>query len=618
MQDNTTPINPQDFAQSNSQYVPLDPTIYNDSTVNDLATDFAAQFNADHSINNYNTNSNNTSSPQFQSQNQSQNPGINSPSMNINSQLDSNISTKPSNLITPTEVGMTNSTKSFINNLESNYPSPTKNQDSKSTYQEYKQDVPLSNQQVISPIKETKKSFFRNIKIPINKEEFKDLPSSMHYWFIIGFVIAIILLILLIIGLISAFSGNSSSNNSNNSNSTQANTQNSSQVSTLASTNGRTIYDNNTGTDSENANNPNLNLGLDGKTNSDNTTTAGQPEAILVDATGKQLGRIDSKTGVLTDSLGKAIGKYNPKTGEMVDSSGKIAGKLDPQTGNFLDNNGKPLAKLVIKNQNDNTEDSKNPNSVSSKINQFIKSQLDSSGLNSDGTPKSNSNSDPTSGTTTNDPNAVDFSVFGVDGNAIGKINPATKELVDNNGKVAGKFDTATGQILDITGKAIAKVEDSTGRLLDATGKVIGRIEAAKKNPSSVNVGSATNSGLGGNPNTFDTGSIGSGGANKSPLTIPTSTLCQGECPLFNLKQGLNSPNDIVNLLLAIARLVGYFAVPLAVLVTVYIGIMTIFGVVKTPGAMMLNVAIGLALAILAITLVAYYTDFLTLTGFSF
>jgi hypothetical protein len=32
----------------------------------------------------------------------------------------------------------------------------------------------------------------------------------------------------------------------------------------------------------------------------------------------------------------------------------------------------------------------------------------------------------------------------------------------------------------------------------------------------------------------------------------------------------------------------------------------------------MLNVAIGLALAILAITLVAYYTDFLTLTGFSF
>jgi hypothetical protein len=97
----------------------------------------------------------------------------------------------------------------------------------------------------------------------------------------------------------------------------------------------------------------------------------------------------------------------------------------------------------------------------------------------------------------------------------------------------------------------------------------------------------------------------------KIPLVPSKQVICSGECPFFNGNLSINRPDDVVELILSIARLATYFAVPIAVVVVVYIGIMTIFGVVKTPLAMLLNVAIGLGLAILGVTIIAFYSDLL-------
>ena len=95
------------------------------------------------------------------------------------------------------------------------------------------------------------------------------------------------------------------------------------------------------------------------------------------------------------------------------------------------------------------------------------------------------------------------------------------------------------------------------------------------------------------------------------PLVPSREIICSGTCPFFNGRLQINSLDDVTQLILSVARLVTYFAVPISVVVIVYIGIMTIFGVITEPLKLVLNIAIGLALAILGVTFIAFYTDLL-------
>ncbi len=450
----------------------------------------------------------------------------------------------------------------------------------------------------------TKKPFLSKLALPLNKEKFQDLPSSIHYWFIAGFVALAILLFILIASLIPR--SNSSANF------TSAQDNNSSQ-SSVQITNNSLIYDNNSGTDSEQANNPSFNLG------DSFGAKSGTLNAKLLDSNGKLLGRINPTTGEVVDTTGKIIGKFNQSSSELLDSSGKVIAKINTLTGEITDITGKAVGSLQIDNEVADAPIAKA--NLVDKLKEFFNPI---STLKTTNTNSNKSNSGDTSSDKSNQ--TPDKNIFGADGNLIGKIDAKTNNLLDATGKITGKFDPVTGNLLNNTGKVIAKIDAATGGILDGAGKLIGRIEDVKNSNTGFNLGlggvnsnNGANNGANSNngSSNFDTNLLNNGGANSS-LIIPKDTICQGKCPLINSNLKINGPNDVVNFLLVIARLIGYFAVPLAVLVVVYIGIMTIFGVIKNPMALILNVAIGLALAILAITFVAFYTGILSSTGINF
>jgi hypothetical protein len=87
--------------------------------------------------------------------------------------------------------------------------------------------------------------------------------------------------------------------------------------------------------------------------------------------------------------------------------------------------------------------------------------------------------------------------------------------------------------------------------------------------------------------------------------------ICGGKCPFFDGEFNFSNKEDIVNFVLAFARLASYVAVPIAVIMLIWTGFMVIIGQVKNPLMAIANIFIGLALIVLAYTFTGGFTEIL-------
>ena len=109
----------------------------------------------------------------------------------------------------------------------------------------------------------------------------------------------------------------------------------------------------------------------------------------------------------------------------------------------------------------------------------------------------------------------------------------------------------------------------------------------------------------------------GSGRAN-GPVTVPGATeLCGGSCPVTGANSTpINSQRGVVDLLIRIARFLSYISVGVAVLVIIYGGYLYLNPAdakgAETGQKVLVNAAIGLAIAITAVTIVTILSGILT------
>jgi Na+-transporting methylmalonyl-CoA/oxaloacetate decarboxylase beta subunit len=87
--------------------------------------------------------------------------------------------------------------------------------------------------------------------------------------------------------------------------------------------------------------------------------------------------------------------------------------------------------------------------------------------------------------------------------------------------------------------------------------------------------------------------------------------ICGGKCPFFDGTFNFTSKQDITTFIIAFARLLTYIAIPIAVIMIVVNGFLLIFGIVKDYKPF-LNIAIGLAIIILAYTVTGGFAEILT------
>ena len=95
---------------------------------------------------------------------------------------------------------------------------------------------------------------------------------------------------------------------------------------------------------------------------------------------------------------------------------------------------------------------------------------------------------------------------------------------------------------------------------------------------------------------------------------IPSKqVICGGKCPLFDPSSfNIQSKEDIVRVIINLARVATYIAVPIAVVMIVYTGIMGILGLEKELPKAIVRILIGLAVIILSYTLTSGFADVLT------
>jgi TrbC/VIRB2 pilin len=94
---------------------------------------------------------------------------------------------------------------------------------------------------------------------------------------------------------------------------------------------------------------------------------------------------------------------------------------------------------------------------------------------------------------------------------------------------------------------------------------------------------------------------------------IPTrQEICGGKCPLFDGTFNLNSKEEVTQFVISFAKFMTYLAVPIAIIMLVYTGVMVIIGQVKNPISAIINIFIGLAIVILAYTFTGGFAEFLT------
>jgi TrbC/VIRB2 pilin len=96
-------------------------------------------------------------------------------------------------------------------------------------------------------------------------------------------------------------------------------------------------------------------------------------------------------------------------------------------------------------------------------------------------------------------------------------------------------------------------------------------------------------------------------------LTPTKNIICGGRCPFIDSAFNFTSRDDIATFIIGFARFLTYLAVPIAIIMIIYNGILMIFGAAgDKPWQPILNVIIGLAIVILAYTFTAGFSDILS------
>jgi Type IV secretion system pilin len=104
-----------------------------------------------------------------------------------------------------------------------------------------------------------------------------------------------------------------------------------------------------------------------------------------------------------------------------------------------------------------------------------------------------------------------------------------------------------------------------------------------------------------------------------SGLVPPSAVICSangGRCPITNNSAALTNQQGITALILSIARFLSYISVAIAVLVIIYGGYLYLNPTdskgAETGQKVLVNAAIGLAVAITAVTIVSILSQILT------
>jgi Type IV secretion system pilin len=108
------------------------------------------------------------------------------------------------------------------------------------------------------------------------------------------------------------------------------------------------------------------------------------------------------------------------------------------------------------------------------------------------------------------------------------------------------------------------------------------------------------------------------GAGTNGPVKVPGATeLCGGSCPITGANSTpINSQQGVVALLIRVARFLSYISVGIAVLVIIYGGYLYLNPAdskgAETGQKVLVNAAIGLAIAITAVTIVTILSGILT------
>lgn len=87
------------------------------------------------------------------------------------------------------------------------------------------------------------------------------------------------------------------------------------------------------------------------------------------------------------------------------------------------------------------------------------------------------------------------------------------------------------------------------------------------------------------------------------PSLPPEEVICNGPCGLRNIN--VDNPENIATVIIRIANLLVYIAVPIAVIMLIWTGFMMLIGQVKNPITAILNIFIGLGIIVVSF----YLTD---------
>lgn len=96
-------------------------------------------------------------------------------------------------------------------------------------------------------------------------------------------------------------------------------------------------------------------------------------------------------------------------------------------------------------------------------------------------------------------------------------------------------------------------------------------------------------------------------------IQLPSrQVICGGKCPLFDGSFNLTSKEDLTRFVISFAKFMTYLAVPIAIIMLVWTGVMVIIGQVKNPITAIINIFVGLAIVVLAYTITGGFADILT------
>jgi hypothetical protein len=87
------------------------------------------------------------------------------------------------------------------------------------------------------------------------------------------------------------------------------------------------------------------------------------------------------------------------------------------------------------------------------------------------------------------------------------------------------------------------------------------------------------------------------------PSLPPEELICNGPCGLRDFR--INSSEDVARVIIRIANLLVYIAVPIAVIMLIWTGFMMLIGQIKNPLVAILNIFIGLGIIVVSF----YLTD---------